>query len=155
MTETAPAPDLIASASIVIDAPASVVFAILADPRQHGRIDGSGTVQAVATGPERLSLGAQFGMQMKRGLGYTSTNTVHEFEEDALIAWGNRGQHRWRYEIVGEGDKVRVTETWDGSNYSGFPKFVLSLLGLKNTQKSIEETLVKLKAAAEADAAQT
>lgn len=149
---TAPAPDLIASASIVVDAPASVVFAILADPRQHGRIDGSGTVQAVASGPHRLSLGAQFGMEMKRGFGYTSSNTVHEFDEDALIAWGNRGKHLWRYEIVPEGEKVRVTETWDGTQYTGLPKFIFGLSGLKGTQKSIEETLVKLKAAAEDDA---
>ena len=38
---------------MTIDAPPHVVFAILADPGQHPRIDGSGSVQQVTTGPER------------------------------------------------------------------------------------------------------
>ena len=33
------------SASTTIAAPAATVFDILADPRQHPRIDGSGTVR--------------------------------------------------------------------------------------------------------------
>lgn len=144
--------DLITSASVVIDAPASVIFDILADPRQHHRIDGSGTVQNVTTGPERLSEGAQFGMDMKRGLGYKVTNTVVEFEENALIAWRHRGQHRWRYELAPEDGRTRVTETWDGTRYSGLPRLIFKLVGLKGTHRSIEETLVKLKSTAEADA---
>ncbi|WP_110240365.1 SRPBCC family protein [Nocardioides gilvus] len=144
--------DLTASASILIEAPASVIFDILADPRQHHRIDGSGTVQAVTTGPDRLSEGAQFGMEMKRGLGYKVTNTVVEFEEDALIAWRHRGLHRWRYELTPEAGKTRVTETWDGSRYSGAPRLFFKLMGLKGTQRSIEETLRTLKAVAESDA---
>ena len=151
------APDLIATASIVVEAPASVVFDILADPRQHTRIDGSGTVQGIVDGPERLTFGSQFGMNMKRGLGYRTTNKVVEYEQDALIAWKHRGAHRWRYEITPEGDpsegKVRVTETWDGTRYAGLPKLVFSLLGLKGTQNSIEQSLVRLRDAAESDAA--
>ena len=42
------------SASTTIAAPADVVFAILADPRQHARIDGSGTVLGVAEGPDQI-----------------------------------------------------------------------------------------------------
>jgi uncharacterized protein YndB with AHSA1/START domain len=37
--------DRIVSSSIAVDAPPEVVFAILADPRQHPRIDGSGSVR--------------------------------------------------------------------------------------------------------------
>lgn len=144
--------DLTTSASILVEAPASVIFDILADPRQHHRIDGSGTVQAVTTGPDRLSEGAQFGMEMKRGLGYKVTNTVVEFEENALIAWRHRGQHRWRYELTPEDGKTRVTETWDGSRYSGLPRLIFKLMGLKGTTRSIEETLRTLKAVAESDA---
>lgn len=144
--------DLTTSASIIIDAPASVIFDILADPRQHHRIDGSGTVQAVTTGPDRLSKGAQFGMEMKRGLGYKVTNTVVEFEEDALIAWRHMGQHRWRYELTSEDGKTRVTETWDGTRYSGVPRLFFKLMSLKGTHRSIEETLFTLKAVAESDA---
>ena len=151
------APDLIATASIVVEAPASVVFDILADPRQHIRIDGSGTVKGIVEGPERLTLGSEFGMNMKRGLGYRTTNTVVEYEQDALIAWKHRGAHRWRYEITPEGDPTegmyRVTETWDGTRYTGLAKAFFILMGLKGTQHSIEESLVRLKEAAESDAA--
>lgn len=151
---TNPNASLTASASIVIDAPAEVIFAIVADPRQHSRIDGSGTVQGAVDGPDRLSLGAEFGTQMKRGLSYKMKNSVVEFDENALIGWKHRGAHIWRYELSPEGDKVRVTETWDGTAYTGISKFIFTTIGLKGTQRSIEQTLVKLKAAAEADAAQ-
>lgn len=151
------APALIASASIVVEAPASVVFDILADPRQHTRVDGSSTVQGVVDGPQRLTLGSTFTTQVKRGLGYRTTNKVVEYEPDALIAWRHRGAHRWRWEIEPEGDpsegKVRVTETWDGTRYTGMAKAIFTLLGLRKTQESIEESLVLLKAAAENDAA--
>ena len=143
---------LSASASTVINAPASTIFAILADPRAHARIDGSGTVQGIVDGPERLSLGAEFGVQMKRGFGYKTTNTVVEFVDNQQIGWRHRGAHVWRYELSPEGSAVRVTETWDGSAYTGLAKLIFKLSGLKGTQRSIEQTLVKLKAAAEADA---
>ena len=39
--------DQLISESITVDAPPAVVFAILADPRQHSRIDGSGSVQSI------------------------------------------------------------------------------------------------------------
>ncbi len=143
---------LTASASILIDAPAATIFDILADPRQHSRIDGSGTVRSVTTGPARLTQGSKFGMQMKRGLGYRITNEVVEFDEGVLIAWKHLGAHRWRYELVPEDGSVRVTETWDGSRYGGVPRFFFRLIGLKNTQRAIEQTLVKLREAAESDA---
>ena len=86
------------SESVDIEAPPEVVFAILADPRQHARIDGSGSVQNLLKGPERLSKGATFGMDMKLfGLPYKIRNTVVEFEEDRRIAWRHFGGHRWRY----------------------------------------------------------
>src|SRR5207253_2743607 len=37
----------VVSASTTIDAPPAVVFAIVTDPRQHARIDGSGSVRGV------------------------------------------------------------------------------------------------------------
>lgn len=144
--------DLTASASILVDAPASVIFDLLADARQHARIDGSGTVQEVVEAPPRLSEGAQFVVQMKRGLGYRTTNTVVEFAEDRLIAWKHRGAHVWRYELEPEDGKVRVTETWDGSGYTGLARLFFKATGLKGTQRSIEESLVNLRAVAESDA---
>lgn len=145
--------DLTASASILVDAPASVIFSILADPRQHSRIDGSGTVQEIVEGPDRLGLGDQFTVQMKRGLGYRTTNTVVEFENDSLIAWKHRGAHVWRYELEPEDGKIRVTETWDGSAYRGPARLLFKVIGLKGTQRSIEESLVHLRDVAQSDAA--
>ena len=45
---------LVSSARVLVAAPPEVVFAILADPRQHSRIDGSGTVRGSVSGPEQL-----------------------------------------------------------------------------------------------------
>lgn len=101
------------SESIVVDAPPSVVFAILADPRQHARIDGSGTVQALLEGPERLSKGATFGVRMRLGAPYTIKNTVVEFEEGRRIGWRHFGRHIWRYELEPVEGGTKVTETFD------------------------------------------
>ena len=48
----------IVSESVEVQAPPEVVFAILADPRQQSRIDGSGSVRNLIKGPDRLSKGA-------------------------------------------------------------------------------------------------
>lgn len=144
------------SASTTISAPPADVFAILADPRQHQRIDGSGTVQGSVSGPERLTLGAEFGMDMKMGASYKIKNTVVEFEEDRLIAWRHKGQHRWRYELRPTPDGgTEVTETWDLTRYPLPVRLVISTLFAGKTSKAIPATLAKLKRAAEADASVT
>jgi uncharacterized protein YndB with AHSA1/START domain len=141
------------SATTTIDAPASVVFAILTDPRQHARIDGSGSVQAVVDGPDRLELGSQFAMSMKKGASYRIKNKVVEYDADRLIAWRHVGLHRWRYELVpAPGGGTRVTETWDLSHYPAPGRLAVSALFGKSTQSAVEATLAKLKDAAEADA---
>lgn len=145
--------DLNESASTRIDAKPAVVFAILADPRQHERIDGSGTVKGGVTGPDRLELGSQFSMKMKQGAPYTMKNTVVEFTEDRLIAWRHIGLHRWRYELSLSVDGgTDVTETWDLSRYPGLAARGLHAIFGKRTKAAIVETLVRLKAAAEKDA---
>ncbi len=146
--------DLNASASTTINAPASTIFAILTDPAQHSRIDGSGTVRGSVSGDTDLKLGSQFRMDMKMGAPYKIKNKVVEFEQDALIAWRHKGVHRWRYELAPTGDGATVvTETWDVSRYPAFIGGLLSKRLRSGTQKAIEKTLVRLKDAAEADAA--
>lgn len=141
------------SASTSIDAPPAVVFAILADPRQHQRIDGSGTLRASVSGPERLVLGSEFGMDMKNGAKYKIKNRVVEYDADRLIAWRHIGRHRWRYQLSPtNGGGTTVTETWDLSGYDPVSRRALSAVFGKRTQSAIEGTLVKLKQAAEADA---
>ncbi len=141
------------SATVTVAAPPATVFAIVADPRQHSRIDGSGTVRDAVSGPERLELGSTFGMSMKMGAPYRIKNKVVEHEPDRLIAWRHAGLHRWRYELAPTADGgTEVTETWDLSHYPAPGRALLSTLFGDKTQQAIEATLVKLKAAAEADA---
>lgn len=111
------------SVSRVINATPDAIFDILADPGRHHVIDGSGTVQAGRSGnPERLSLGARFGMDMKMGVPYRITNEVVEFDEDRRIAWRHFGHHIWRYELEPVEGGTRVTESFDWSK-ARFPPF--------------------------------
>lgn len=144
------------SATTVIDAPAEVVFAILADPRQHPRIDGSGSVRQVTRGPDRLAKGDSFGADMRLfGLPYKITNRVVELEENRRIAWRHFGGHRWRYELVPTDDGgTQVTESFDYTRYGTLAAAIVRLAGFpERNRRGIKETLVKLKAAAEQDAA--
>jgi uncharacterized protein YndB with AHSA1/START domain len=144
--------DRLVSESTTIAAPPHVVFGIVADPRQHPRIDGSGSVRAIITGPERLEKGATFGASMKLfGVPYTIRNRVVEFEEDRLIAWRHFGGHRWRYELEPTADGgTRVTETFDYTRYGPRWAAVLRAVGFpERNRRGITGTLSRLKQAAE------
>jgi uncharacterized protein YndB with AHSA1/START domain len=98
----------------LIDADRQRIFDVLADPSQHPRIDGSGSVKAVRSGgPSRLSLGATFSMDMRMGANYRIRNTVVEFEEPALIGWRHFNRHIWRYRLTEAPGGTVVTEEWD------------------------------------------
>ena len=147
--------DRLVAGTTTIAAPPDVVFAIVADPRQHPRIDGSGSVRAVLTGPERLEKGATFGVAMRLfGLPYTIRNRVVEYEENRRIAWRHFGAHRWRYELVPTPDGgTRVTETFDYTRYDPFWAAGLRAVGFpERNRRGITETLARLKQAAESDA---
>ena len=102
------------SRTAVVAAPPEEVFALLADPRRHTELDGSGTLHGHVTGPERLSLGAHFGMAMAwHGVPYRIQNTVLEFEEGRLIAWRHFHRHVWRWELSPVEAGTSVTETFD------------------------------------------
>ncbi len=145
--------DLNASASIIIDATPATIFAILTDPRQHSRIDGSGTVKGSVSGDTDLKLGSEFRMGMKMGAPYKINNKVVEFEPERLIAWRHMGLHRWRYALrqIDE-THTEVTETWDVSAYPSVIATLMSKAFGARTQKAIDETLARLKDAAESDA---
>ena len=133
------------AARITIDAPASTVFDVLADPRRHALFDGSGTVQEATSGPERLELGSRFGMGMRLAVPYRTDNEVVEFEPDRLIAWCHFNKHRWRYELQPVGDATTiVTETFDGRT-ALFPPALLLMNAYKNNQIAVAKTLVRLK----------
>ena len=133
------------SRSVVVPAPPSDVFALLADPRRHAEIDGSGTVKGVVRGPERLGPGARFGMRMRLGVPYVITSEVVEFEPDRRIAWRHLGHHVWRYELQPVDGGTRVTETFDWAPARA-PR-VLELLGVPaRNARSLDATLERLAA---------
>lgn len=140
------AKDRSVSVSRLIDAPADAIFDVLTNPARHAEIDGSGTVRgAKDTEPERLKMGAKFGMKMKLVIPYDMRSTVVEFEEDRLIAWAHYGKHRWRYELEPSDGGTMVTETFDWST-SLFPP-AIELMGYpKKHVPNMQKTLERLEA---------
>ena len=137
-------PAKIVSHSIVVPAPAQEIFNLLADPRRHSEIDGSGSVKAAKiNAPERLSLGAKFGMDMKIGLPYKITNEVVEFEEGKQIGWRHFGGHVWRYILEPVDGGTKVTEQFDW-NTNKSPPFLKLMNAVENNGKSIQKTLDNL-----------
>jgi hypothetical protein len=113
----------VVSVDRVINAPASDIFAVVADASRHPEIDGSGTVVKPKEGAaQRLTFGSTFGMSMKLGVPYSTANTVIEFEQDRRIAWktvlsGFLGRYIggriWRYEFEPVEGGTLVRESWD------------------------------------------
>jgi uncharacterized protein YndB with AHSA1/START domain len=148
--------DKLISESTTVAAPPEVVFAILADPRQHSRIDGSGSVGSVVRAPERLTAtGQTFTVRMKLfGVPYLIRNRVVEFEPGRRIAWRHFTANRWRYELAPTADGgTTVTETFDASRADGFTDAVVRAAKFPERNRAgIRGTLERLKRAAEADA---
>lgn len=131
------------SESRVIDARPEEIFELLADPQQHPRIDGSGSVLAARGSKRRLALGMKFGMDMKMGAGYKILNTVVEFEEGRLIAWRHFNGHRWRWELAPVDGKTLVTETFDWST-AKVPILISISWFPRRNKKAIHESLKRL-----------
>jgi Polyketide cyclase / dehydrase and lipid transport len=103
------------SRSVEVHAPASELFAIVADPRRHHELDGSGTVRANIAAPAQLVAGERFSTKMTMsGLPYRITSTVTAIKPDELIEWRHPFGHHWRWEFAAVSETVtRVTETFD------------------------------------------
>jgi hypothetical protein len=132
-----------------VNAPAGELYAIVADPRRHHELDGSGTVGDNIDAPAQLVAGAKFSTKMKMyGLPYRITSTVTAMKPDELVEWRHPLGHRWRWEFVALSPTVtRVTETFDYSD-TGPVKDTLryyDLMGFsKANAKGIQGTLNKL-----------
>ena len=134
----------------VITAPPEAIFALLADPSRHRDIDGSGSVHDPKGTPQRVKLGDQFGMAMKRGVPYSTTNTVVEFEDNRRIAWKTcspnlvgkvLGGPIWRYELEPVSGGTRVREIWDISESRAEKPLLRIGLVRKDVRKSMTKTL--------------
>src|ERR1700727_1765349 len=137
------------SATAVIAAPPQQLFALLTDPAQHPLIDGTDSVLGVQDGgPDRVTLGSKFGMDMKIGAPYKILNTVVEYDQDRLIAWRHFYGHRWRWQLRplngGPDDGgTEVTETFDWST-TRVPLLLTLTLFPGRTLRAIEKPLAGL-----------
>jgi hypothetical protein len=136
----------------VVPASPEAIFALVADASRHPDIDGSGTVvRAKPDAPERLGLGATFGMSMKMGVPYAMVNTVIEFEENRRIAWQAvppgpsrhiAGGRIWRYELEPVEGGTMVRESWDLSQDKQRP--ILRVVMAGGTRRNMERTLERI-----------
>jgi hypothetical protein len=143
----------IKAARITIAATPSDIFAILSNPRRHKEIDGSATITANISGPDKLVLGSKFGMKMRLGINYRITNTVVEYKDNELIAWRHLGRWIWRYELkeISSG-LIQVTETFDASQVPYISKVWLRARSAYPwVQIAVAKSLVKLKTVSESN----
>lgn len=138
------------SRSIEVEAPANELFAIVADPRRHSELDGSGTVADNVSAPAELTAGSRFSTKMRMfGVPYRITSTVTAFTPDSVIEWRHPLGHHWRWEFEElDPHRTRVTETFDYHD-TGTVKDTLKYYDrmgfVKANVKGIEATLVKLR----------
>jgi uncharacterized protein YndB with AHSA1/START domain len=142
----------VVSVERVIAAPPEAIFELLADPRRHREIDGSGNVRDPRGAVGRLQLGSRFGMSMKMGIPYAMESRVIEFDEPKRIAWQTTGPTRvgrhfggrvWRYELEPVEGGTRVRESWDITEESFVTKRAVRAAGPK-TAKGMEATLERI-----------
>jgi len=130
------APENQVAVSRRIEAPAAELFAILADPRRHTELDGSGMLRGAVTETPVTGVGDVFVVRMYYlpvGGDYQMNNHVVEYQQDRLIAWepeSGKGHpaeatpearwgQRWSYELTPEGtDATVVTHRYDCSRVS-------------------------------------
>lgn len=134
-----------------IPAAPEAIFALLADPSRHHDIDGSGTVREAKNAPERVELGDTFGMDMKRGVPYSTHNVVIEFDDNRCIAWQHAATGAigsivgpgaiWRYELEPVEGGTKVHETWDFSPVRGFKPILRLDRSRRDTRAGMEKTL--------------
>ncbi len=114
-----------------IDAPAEVIFTVLADPTRHTDFDGSQMLQGSVTTMPVTAVGDVFVMKMHHPqIGdYVMDNHVVEFEINRRIGWEPRSQgatrspdepqrngSRWAFELAPDGPRsTSVTEVYDCS----------------------------------------
>ena len=115
-----------------IEAPAALIFEILANPQRHMDFDGSDMLRGAVFNRPISDVGDTFTMKMNRlGRDYLMLNYVVEFEPDRRIFWepapgdlppadgepsavGIPAGHRWGFILTPDGDDATiVTEVFD------------------------------------------
>jgi uncharacterized protein YndB with AHSA1/START domain len=145
----------VVSVERVVPATPEAVFALISDPRRHADFDGSGTVREAKGVPDRLSLGATFGMGMRMGLPYSMVSRVIEYEENRVLAWQTVpayplvdklvGGRIWRYELEPVEGGTLVRETWDVTQERPLTRSAVRRLA-ETTRTNMAKTLERLEA---------
>jgi hypothetical protein len=139
------------SATESIDAPAEVIFALLADPAKHAAIDGTGWVRGPVDSEPLTAAGQIFRMAMYHANhpdgGYQTANRVQVLDRPSAISWEpgydtgdgdlSFGGWVWRYDLTPTGPcRTEVTLSYDWSavpdsirQYLSFPPFAPDHLG--------------------------
>ena len=137
------------SRCVQVGAPASELFAIVADPRRHHELDGSGTVRENLRCPSEIVEGAKFSTKMRMfGMPYWIVSTVTSMKPYEQFEWRHPVGHRWRWEFEALSPTLtRVTETFDyrdaGRIKDALRYYERSGFAAGNA-KGIEATLTKL-----------
>src|SRR5437763_8247520 len=112
------------SATTLIEAPAHVIFGVLADPAQHAAIDGTGWVREHLDSQPLTAAGQIFQVAMYHPNhpdgDYQMANEVQVFDPPSAISWKpgyynddgslGFGGWIWRYDLAPAGpDKTNVT----------------------------------------------
>jgi uncharacterized protein YndB with AHSA1/START domain len=112
--------------SRLIDAPASKVFAFLAEPANHARLDTSGMIRSAANVVPIRATGDVFVMNMHNEImgDHQVENHVVVYEHEHAIGWApaEPGQppagHKYVWELFAEGESTLVTQTYDWSEFT-------------------------------------
>jgi hypothetical protein len=153
--------------SLRINAPASLLFEILANPQRHAQFDGSDMLRGAVFNRPISDVGDTFTMKMNRlGRDYLMLNYVVEFEPDRRIFWepapgdvptaggdpsrvGVPSGYRWGYHLTPDGDNATVvTEVFDCGPEENHQNLLREdgawINGTNSVRESMEASLEKL-----------
>lgn len=141
----------VVSASREVQAPAAVIFELIADPARQHEWDGNENLAAAATGQRAHAVGDVFVMTLTTGA--DRENHIVEFEEGRRIAWlpsevGKRPPgHLWRWELQPLDDgRTRLTHTYDWTNLTDEKRLVRAR---STTSERLQASVDRLAALAE------
>lgn len=137
------------SRSVEVNAPAAELFELVANPRRHHEVDGSGTVGDNIEAPAKLVPGARFSTKMKMfGVPYRITSVVTALKPNELIEWRHPVGHHWRWEFTAlTPTTTKVTETFDYTDAGAIKerlKYYRRMGFAKSNAKGIEASLTRL-----------
>lgn len=124
---------------------------MVADPRRHSELDGSGTVRENVKCPSEIAEGTKFCTKMRMfGLPYRIVSTVTAMKPNERFEWRHPLGHRWRWEFESLSPTLtKVTETFDYHDTGRLMhalKYYERFGFAKGNAKGIEATLTKLAA---------